>query len=155
MLIGFSYPDNYKCAFTLAGILLFIGTSGYYFVKERPTVLKENKISFLEIIKNIPTQLSHNKNLKYLVIIANLIGLTITINPFYIAYAKKLFTLDNELISNLLLYQIIGMILSNLFWHYLIKKIGFKGMIKISVLLYSIVPISVLAFSHFNSSRLF
>lgn len=155
LLIGFSYPDNYKYAFTLAGILLFIGSAGYYFVKEKPTLLNENTISFLTIIKNIPTQLLQNKNLKYLVIIANLIGLTITITPFYIAYAKKLFTIDNELISNFLLNQIIGMIFSNLFWQHLIKKIGFKGMIKISILLYSIVPFSVLVLSYFNSSELF
>ena len=155
MLVGFSYPDNYKYAFTLAGILLFIGTAGYYLVKERATIVDENAINFVKIIKSIPTQLAQNKNLKYLVIIANLIGLTITITPFYIAYAKKLFVFNNELISNFLLYQIIGMITSNLFWHYLIKKIGFKGMIKISILLYSIVPVSALILSQLNSSGIF
>ncbi|MGQ9644801.1 MAG: MFS transporter, partial [Ignavibacterium sp.] len=136
-------------------ILLFIGTAGYYFVKEKPTAVNENTISFIKIIKSIPTQLSQNKNLKYLVVITNLIGLTITITPFYIAYAKKLFIFNNELISNFLLYQIIGMIFSNLFWHYLLKKIGFKGMIKISVLLYSIVPISALILSQLKSTEIF
>jgi MFS family permease len=47
------------------------------------------------------------------------------------------------------------MITSNLFWHYLIKKIGFKGMIKISILLYSIVPVSALILSQLNSSGIF
>ncbi len=155
MLVGFSYPDNYKYAFTLAGILLFIGTAGYYFVKERSTIVDENAIGFIKIIKSIPTQLTQNKNLKYLVIISNLISLTITITPFYIAYARKLFVLNNELISNFLLYQIIGMIFSNLFWHYLIKRIGFKGMIKISVFLYAIVPVSALVLSQFNSAEIF
>ncbi|MGB9703008.1 MAG: MFS transporter [Candidatus Kapaibacteriota bacterium] len=155
MLVGFSYPDNYKYAFTLAGILLFIGTFGYYFVKERSTIVDENEISFIKIIKSIPFQLAQNKNLKYLVIIANLIGLTITITPFYVAYARKLFVLNNELISNFLFYQIIGMIFSNLFWHYLIKRIAFKGMIKISVLLYSIVPVSALILSQLNSVEIF
>jgi MFS family permease len=155
MLIGFSYPDNYKYAFTLAGILLFIGTAGYYFVKERSTIVDVNAIGFKKIIKSIPSQLAQNKNLKHLVIISNLIGLTITITPFYIAYARKLFVLNNELISNFLLYQIIGMIFSNLFWHYLIKRIGFKGMIKISVFLYSIVPVSALILSQLNSAGIF
>ncbi|AFH48816.1 Hypothetical protein IALB_1105 [Ignavibacterium album JCM 16511] len=155
LFIGFSYPDNYKYAFTLAGILLFIGTFGYYFVKERSTIVDENEISFIKIIKSIPSQLAQNKNLKYLVIISNLIGLTITITPFYIAYARKLFVLNNELISNFLFYQIIGMIFSNLFWHYLIKRIAFKGMIKISVLLYSIVPVSALILSQLNSVEIF
>lgn len=155
MLIGFSYPDNYKYAFTLAGILLFIGTAGYYFVKERSTIVDVNAIGFMKIIKSIPSQLAQNKNLKHLVIISNLIGLTITITPFYIAYARKLFVFNNELISNFLLYQIIGMIFSNLFWHYLIKRIGFKGMIKISVFLYSIVPVSALILSQLNSAEIF
>lgn len=155
ILIEYSYPDNYRYAFTLAGILLFIGTAGYYFVKERSTIIDEDTIGFIKIIKSIPSQLTQNKNLKYLVIISNLIGLTITVTPFYIAYARKLFVLNNELISNFLLYQIIGMIFSNLFWHYLIKRIGFKGMIKISVILYSIVPVSALILSQLHSAEIF
>ncbi len=155
MLVRFSYPDNYKYAFMLAGILLSIGSVGYYFVKEQATIVNETVISFTKIIKSIPSQLAQNKNLKYLVVISNLIGLTITITPFYIAYAKKLFVLNNELISNFLLYQIIGMIFSNLFWHNLIKKIAFKGMIKISVFLYAIVPVSALILSQFNSVGIF
>lgn len=155
LFVGFSYPNNYKYAFTLAGILLFIGTIGYHFVKERPAIIDHNAIDFKKIIKSIPYQLAQNKNLKYLVIISNLIGLTLTITPFYIAYAKKLFVLDNELISNFLFYQIIGMIFSNLFWHYLIKRIGFKGMVKISVILYSIVPVSALILGQLNSAENF
>lgn len=155
LFIGFSYPDNYKYAFSLAGILLFIASAGYYLVRERSTVVTENPFGFIKIIKSIPSRLAQNKNLKYLVIISNLIGLTITITPFYVAYARKLFVLNNELISNFLFYQIIGMIFSNLFWHYLIKRIAFKGMIKISVLLYSIVPVSALILSQLNSVEIF
>ncbi len=155
LLIGYSYPDNYKYAFTLAGILLFIGTGGYYLVKERPTIVSLDAISLIKIIKSIPAQLKVNKNLRYLVIISNLIGLTITITPFYIVYAKKIFIFNNELISNFLLYQIIGMISSNILWHYLIKKISFKGMIKISVIMYSIIPFAAMILSNMDSVKIF
>ena len=47
------------------------------------------------------------------------------------------------------------MIFSNLSWHYLIKKIGFKGMIKISILLYSVAPFSALILSQLNSVKIF
>lgn len=47
------------------------------------------------------------------------------------------------------------MIFSNLSWHYLIKKIGFKEMIKISILLYSVAPFSALILSQLNSVKIF
>ncbi len=155
LLVGFPYPENYMYAFTLAGILLFLGTLGYYLVKERPTEIIENSISLFQIIKSIPTELKLNKNLRYLVIVANLIGLTITITPFYIAFAKKVFSFNNEMISTFVLYQIIGMILSNLLWHRLIKKIGFKGMMNISIVLYSLIPVTALILSNFSSVKIF
>lgn len=155
LLVGFTYPDNFKYAFSLAGILLLIGSGGYYLVKERPTIIRDDAISLLKIIKSIPSELRLNKNLRYLVIISNLIGLTITITPFYIAYAKRIFTFNNELISTFVLYQIIGMILSNFVWHNLIRKIGFKGMIKISVIIYSLIPVSVIILSNLDSVKIF
>lgn len=154
-LTGFPYPDNYKYAFFAAGLLLLIGTGGYYFVKERPTVVNNDPITLIKMIKSIPVYLKQNKNLKYLIIISNLIGLTITITPFYIAFAKKTFSINNELISTLVLYQIIGMISSNILWHNLIKKIGFKGMIKISVILYSLIPVAALVLSNTSSVQIF
>lgn len=155
LLNNYSYPDNYKYAFTLAGILLFIGTLGYYFVKENPTKLTGVVISFKDILKSIPSHLKENKNLKYLIIISNLIGLTITITPFYIAYAKKIFVFNNNMISTFVLYQIIGMIISNLLWHKLLRKINYKGMIKVSVLLYSTIPFTAMFLSNLDSVKIF
>jgi MFS family permease len=155
LLVGFSYPDNYKYAFILAAILLFIGTLGYYFVKEYPTIVSENSISLMKIIKSIPSELKLNKNLRYLIIISNLVGLTITITPFYIAYAKKIFIFNNELISTFILYQIIGMIVSNILWHKLLQSIGFKGMMKISIVLYSLIPVIAMILSSLDSIKIF
>lgn len=155
MLIGFEFPDNYKYGFILAGILLFIGSVAYYFVKERPTELNNEEINILKIIKSIPAELRKNKTFASLIIVSNLIGFSLTVTPFFIAYIKNKFEINNELISNFLLFQIVGMILSNLFWRFLINKIGFKGMIKITVILYALTPIASLILSNTNELRIY
>lgn len=155
LLIGYSYPENYKYAFGLAGILLSIGTVAYYFVKEKESIITSDVIGLSKIVKNIPVQLEENKNLKNLIVVSNLIGLSITITPFYIVYSQKIFTLNNELISNFVFYQILGMIISNVLWHHLIKKIHFRGMMIVSIMLYSLIPIMVLVLASFKSLELF
>lgn len=152
---GYIYPDNYKYAFSLAGILLFIGTAGYFFIKEKPTKIVDSTSSVFNIIKSIPFHLKQNKNLRNLVVVSNLIGLTITITPFYIAFARNYFVLNNDMISGFLMYQIFGMIFSNFIWHYFIKKISFKGMLKISVFLYASIPILAIAIAGLKSLEIF
>jgi MFS family permease len=59
---------------------------------------------------------------------------------------KSKSTLSEEIIGNFLLFQIVGMILSNFLWSKYTKLKGFKGMFKMAAMLYGALPIIALLF---------
>jgi len=69
--------------------------------------------------------------------------------PFYMSLVKSQSVLSKEVIGNFLLYQIIGMILSNFLWLKYTKLKGFKGMFKMAAILYGTLPILALLFVQF------
>lgn len=152
LLVEFAYPDNYQIAFGVAGSLLFIASMGFLFIKEKPTKLTKSYSGFIEVIKSIPHEVRSNNNLKYFIITSNLLGLSFTLLPFYIAYAKSSFALNDELIGNYLLVQIIGMIISNYIWKKALSKYAFKGMLKITIILFALIPIYAVIIVQFSIS---
>ena len=143
------YPQNYIIMFSAASALLFIATFGFLMIKERPSEIKETPESLLTILRSIPSIIKKDGNLRNLVISVNLLAISFTLIPFYVSLVKSNFTLDKTTIGNFLLLQIIGMIISNLFWMKLTKLKGFKGIFRISIILYALLPIIALLFASF------
>lgn len=149
------YPQNYIIMFSAASALLFIATFGFLMIKERPSEIKESPESLLTILRSIPNIIKTDGNLRNLVISVNLLAISFTLIPFYVSLVKSNFTLDKTTIGNFLLLQIIGMIISNLFWMKLTKLKGFKGIFKITIILYALLPIIALLFASFFSMEYF
>ncbi|NOX65796.1 MAG: MFS transporter [Chlorobi bacterium] len=149
------YPQNYIIMFSAASALLFIATFGFLMIKERPSEIKESPESLLTILRSIPSIIKKDGNLRNLVISVNLLAISFTLVPFYVSLVKSNFTLDKTTIGNFLLLQIIGMIISNLFWMKLTKLKGFKGIFKITIILYALLPIIALLFASFFSMEYF
>ncbi len=155
LLVSIDYPENYGAAFTIAGILLFIASLGFIFLKEKRSEIKKQYSSIREVIKSVPAEIRANPNLKYFVIISNLIGTTFTLIPFYIAYSRTVFEITEDLIGQFLLAQLSGMVISNLIWKRFLKKYSFKGMLKVTSVMMGIAPLLVIIISSFNSVVLF
>ncbi len=153
LLKQYEYPQNYILMFFAAAFLLFIASFGFVSIKERPTkkILTANKIS--EILKSIPYIMKHDKNLRVFIIIINLISFSLTLLPFYIGLAKEQFGLTKLLVGNYLLIQMIGMLVSNVIWSKIVKKFGFKGVLKSSIIIQASLPILAVIFA-FNFSQL-
>jgi len=143
------YPQNYIIMFSAASALLFIATFGFLMIKERPSEVKKTPESLLTILRSIPSIIKKDGNLRNLVISINLLAISFTLIPFYVSLVKSNFTLDKTTIGNFLLLQIIGMIISNLFWMKLTKSKGFKGIFRIAIILYALLPIIALLFVSF------
>jgi MFS family permease len=135
--------------FSAASALLFIATFGFLMIKERPSEVKKTPESLLTILRSIPSIIKKDGNLRNLVISINLLAISFTLIPFYVSLVKSNFTLDKTTIGNFLLLQIIGMIISNLFWMKLTKSKGFKGIFRIAIILYALLPIIALLFVSF------
>ena len=143
------YPQNYIIMFSAAAVLLFVATFGFLMLKERPSEIKNSSENFIHILKSIPSIIKNDSNLRNLVISVNLLSISFTLIPFYISLVKSNFSFDETTIGNLLLFQIIGMIVSNFFWMRLTKSKGFKGIFRMTIILYALLPLVALLFSSF------
>ncbi len=149
ILHSFNYPKNYELAFSLAAVLLFVAALGFIAIKETPTKIVDEHFTFIQLVKSIPKVFRRDKNLKYFIIISNLVGFSFTVMPFYIALAKERYHLNEQLIGNFLLFQILGMILSNFVWNFIVKKYSFKGMLKATIIIEGLLPLIAIIFSNY------
>lgn len=143
------YPNNYIYMFSAASVLLFVGAGGFLFLKERQSEIAQIPQKLFETIKSIPAIVKSDSNLRNLIISVNLLSVSFTMIPFYMSLVKSQSVLSKEVIGNFLLYQIIGMILSNFLWLKYTKWKGFKGMFKMAAILYGTLPILALLFVQF------
>ena len=148
ILHSFAYPQNYQIMFAIAAGLLFVASWGFISIKEKPSELKHKQNSTLKILKSIPRILKEDKKFRYFIYVVNLTGFSLTIIPFYIALGRESFSINAGQIGNLLLIQIIGMILANLFWSKYVHKKGYRGVLFIFIIFQISLPILFLLVSH-------
>jgi MFS family permease len=151
ILSTIQYPKNYQISFFTAGLLLFLGSLGFLFLKEKPSNVETNHGNFFKILIKIPDEIKSSANLKNFIVAANLIGLSFVLIPFYIGFVKNSFDFNNSQVGNFLIVQIIGMIFSNILWGKIVKIISFKGMLRIAVLLLFFLSITALVLVQFNN----
>ena len=141
LLKMFEYPQNYQVLFGIAAVLLFIASFGFMAIKEKPSEIKENQSTIWEVLKSVPDILRDDKNFRTFIIIVNLTGFALTIIPFYIALGKSVFQIAEKQVGNLLLVQIVGMILSNLFWSKYVHTKGYKNVLKVFIMFQFSLPL--------------
>jgi len=143
LLTQFEYPNNYALLFLIAGILLFIASLGFWNIKEIRSVnpLKRSLIDFFRLI---PTEIKKNQNLKYYLLIINTLGLGIGFLPFLILFAKDSFELSYELIGNILLFRISGMLFASVVYYKISKHMNYKRLLTIAVFIGITIPIGAL-----------
>ncbi len=151
VLRGFDYPHNYQVMFAIAASLLFVASWGFMAIKEKPSELKHMQNSTLKILKSIPEILRLDKKFRYFIYVVNLTGFSLTIIPFYIALGKESFSISAGQIGNLLLIQIVGMILANIFWSKFVHKRGYRGVISVFIGFQVLLPVLFLIASHYYS----
>ena len=147
LLKRFEYPYNYSVLFFCAGILLLIGTLGFWNIREFPSKITYKK-NIIDFFKLIPSEIRKNSNLKNYLLIINSLGLGISILPFLILFAKDKFGLSSELIGNFLLYRTIGMLLASLTFYKIANKIDYKLLLKFSLFIGASLPIIALLFGN-------
>lgn len=146
LLKRFSYPYNYGILLLGAGILLFIASLGFWRIKEISVKVKK-KLSFWNFFRMIPHEISQNSNLKNYLFIINLLGLAFSFIPFMILFAKKNFELSYILIGNILLFKVIGMLITSIILYKQSKKFEYKKLLYFSFAFGTALPILSLIFS--------
>ncbi len=144
------YPYNYSLLFVIAATLLFIASIGFLRIEEKITELTQKK-SFFQFVKLIPKELKKNSNLKFYLIIINMLGVGFSTMPFFIALAKSKFGLPYQMIGNFLIFRVVGMLLIGILIYVFDKKINYRTLLKIAVVIGSLLPILSLILSDYSN----
>jgi len=144
----YNYPLNYSILFFIGAFLLFTATGGFWIIKEKPKDNPITKKSVWNLIKSIPNLLKKDSNLKNFIIISNILGLGLSMIPFYITLAKKSFGLTGGDVGNYLFLQIFGMVASNFLWLRLSKNKGYKAILNSLILINFILPFVAIYFKN-------
>jgi MFS family permease len=145
LLKHFNYPVNYGILLSFAGILLFIASLGFGKIKEISVEVKKKR-SFLEFFKMLPGEIKQNPNLKNYLFIINFLGLGFSFIPFMILFAKKNFELSASFIGNILLFKIIGMLITSLILYKRSNHFEYKKLLYFSLIFGISLPILSLLF---------
>jgi MFS family permease len=134
------FPVNYAILFIGAGILLLIGSAGFWKIHEIPpaSVRKKNIGS---LFKSIPGELRRNPNLRYYIILINGLGLGISLLPFLIVFARDRIGLTDLQVGNYLLFRVTGMVLLGFILFKISTRFIYKQVMIASILFGSIIPV--------------
>lgn len=139
LLKYFGYPENYSLLFLIAALLLSVASGGFWMIREVPSGKKTGK-SILDFIRMIPQEVRQNQNLKYYLVIINILGMAMTILPFFVLLAKEKFGLSDLSVGNFLLFRVTGMFIISMVIFSFFKKKGYKSILYTGMLVGMILP---------------
>ncbi len=143
---SYAYPINYSILFLSAGSLLFIAALGFWYIREKPTNFGDSGLHDISIVRAYKKIFTEDRNVRYFLFLINAGGLGLTVVPFYVALAKESMGLSARTVGNFLLLQIIGMLISNLLWNFLVKRGNYKRLVKVWAIIGFFIPFLALLF---------
>lgn len=155
LLTAYDFPHNYEASFLWGGGFLFLGAFGFIMIKEKSSQINSSIKSFWGVIKSIPGIIKTDSTLKIYILLSNLIGVTFTLIPFYMAFTKNQFNITEADIGTFLLFQISGQIISNIIWNQFLKRYSYKGMLYATIVITGILPVIILLMSSVGSLFVF
>ena len=119
------FPMNYAYMFFIGFLALFIASLGFWQLKEhRPSkMIVKSPGHFLSLIK---TELTRNKKLAYFLGFINTMGVTITLLPFMMLYAKEMYHTQSHDTGVFLLSKVIGSVAIGFILFALNKKYKYR-----------------------------
>lgn len=145
------YPKNYFLLFLFAFILNSTGILIYFFIKEPKGDIAPQKEKFLEHIKNASLVLKYDKNYRILMAVKILCGSSAIAFPFYVIYAIEKLNFKEEIVGLFILAQVIGGVISNIFWGYLGDTKGNKIVLQSYAFLGILAPLLALILPNFKN----
>ncbi|MDZ7673282.1 MAG: MFS transporter [Halanaerobiales bacterium] len=141
---NYEFPNNYSILLFIGFIGLIVAAFSFWTIDEKPSVVNEKKMKLTHFIKKVPAILKNDPRFLKFVLIENLSSFSLMVLPFYMVFANDTFNLSSEYVGTFLLFQITGMVLSNLFWGYIGNKRSARYVVRICILIGAAIPILAL-----------
>ena len=150
ILEHYQFPGSFGIIFSLAFLSILLGILSLLAVKEPALVevkprksLKENLAQALELFRQ-------HREFRLLYFVQIIIGAYVLGLPFYVIYAERFLKIQPELVGIFLTSQMIGFVLSNLFWGYLSNRGKNKQVLLITAIISSFPPVILFAYYFFT-----
>lgn len=146
IITGFSGTLRYAFLFSLAALMLALGSIGFWMIREKTdTGSNDSGPGVNDIFKSMNTILKEDSTFRNYCITANILSMGIVLIPFYLPILVRRFSIPSDFIGTIVLLQMGGMLLSNFIWPGIIKPLGFKGLLRIESLAGFIIPVLMIS----------
>jgi MFS family permease len=146
IITGFSGAIRYSFLFSLAALMLALGSIGFWMIRESPdTEVVSSRPGIKEIFNSMKKILKEDHTFRYYCLSANILSMGIVLIPFYLPTLVRQFNIPSGFIGTIVLLQMSGMLLSNLIWPRIVKPLGFKGLLKIQSLAGFVIPLLMIS----------
>jgi MFS family permease len=144
------YPINYSYMFFIAFGALLFASFGFWNIKEvTPSRLAvKSPKHFFQLVK---TELKQNQKLKYFLGFINTMGISLSLLPFVILYAKEFYNIQSTDIGLFLIFKVIGSVAVGFILFFLAGKYKYRYLLYGSAVLAFVLPL-FLFLSHEISS---
>jgi MFS family permease len=143
VLSVYEYPVNYSFLFIIAFGALLVSSFGFWNVKEvTPSRMAvKNPKHFFQLII---AELKQNKKLKYFLGFVNTMGVSITLLPFIILYAKEVYQTEGASTGLYLFYKIVGSVVTGFGLFFLAGRYKYRYLLYGGAVLAFALPLIVL-----------
>jgi len=130
---------------------VFLGLASIGFWRIKETVASGYKIKGLKAFLNaVRGEIQSNSKLRYYLGFVNTLGISVTIFPFLILYAKESFQVGSSEIGRFLIFKVTGVVLTGMLLFFISKRIRYRYLLYSTVLLTLFIPLCVMALSGFS-----
>jgi len=136
--IGF--PDNFGTLFLLAFALMGMSYIALGSIREPEKEVYKTPLAFKYFVKKAFSVIRIDKNYRIFLIVQILSGAGAMALPFYVLHAKDNLHLELGMVGVLLMAQMGGGVVSNVFWGYLSDLAGNKKVLQLSTLVGVLPP---------------
>lgn len=151
-----SFPQGYVLLFAMAAGFLLVATGGFWVLEEpeetpaRSTPDEESSRpeGIIAALRQVPTIVKTDANMRSLIVAVNLGALGFTAIPLITALAHRSYTLEASSVGWFVILQVVGMLAANALWSRLIKRGGFRFVLRAElILLAALFPLSLIVSS--------
>lgn len=149
------YPTNYGYMFFIAFSALLVASLGFWKLKEviPSKLVVKNPKHFFRLIE---LEWKQNKKLKYFLGFINTMGISISLLPFIILYAKDYYQIQHADTGSLLLYKIIGSVVTGFILFFLAGKYKYRYLLYGGAILSLSLPVlTLLSYGMFSFTIIF
>jgi MFS family permease len=143
-----TFPDNFALLFFLAFIFMGISYLALGSVREPVQEVHKEHLTFKRFIKKAFHIVRIDDNYRKFLVVQILGGAGALSLPFYVLYARDILDVELRMVGVFLIAQMVGSVVSNIFWAHLSDFTGNKRVVQVSTLLGIVPPLIVLFMPH-------